>query len=408
VIITEYANAIKTSKTLRRMYMAHNVLGAKHSLILVEAALESRSLELLDLQHNSIEIEGVVNIANIMEEQGRAIVERKCTCHDDDHCVEAHENPCTVVSTGNPPSERRLVVLLCGNVSLPDLVAWHARAINDRDTTSGNLPTCVKRRKVDRSLPYPYILHDYFAKKKLPTPAYMQLQTHGVNSYCRIILNEWLTDLSEAFLLPDEALFKAVHYSDVYLSSVNVLRTKYQLVGAVALMIANNNFFSKLGMTDRTVQSPNNALLPRDIVYYSDDSYTQEEVMALEASMLQHLDFDLEHHSPLCYLSQYCSAFTIDDLAASVALEICRSSTKEYMMLRLHPSLVAACCLYLALKHVQIPWPAVLAEYTGYNEKFLSGCSEHFRFCKNKEIKCKSVLQSRNSSSSGKSFTVNL
>mmetsp|Transcript_2615 Transcript_2615/g.4022 ORF Transcript_2615/g.4022 Transcript_2615/m.4022 type:complete len:980 (-) Transcript_2615:733-3672(-) len=433
VIVNEYAEALRQSHTLVKVGLAHNLLGPECSLTLVEAALEG-SVEHLDLQYNCIGQTGLVKVVRALEEATRNPHSQR-TCHaqypvsdmrqfeglvrhqqaSGGCCGSAKERKNSNYSNTSMDDEssaskffssstngrRPLLVNLCGNVQISDLLypnpclgeRIEAEARNVADRSNGALNP--KRRKVDRRDSVQVFEHDKYNKRRLPSPAYMEVQTKGVLNYCRSILHDWLMDLADAFLLPDEALFRAVHYADLYLSCVNVQRTKYQLVGAVALMIATNNFFSKLGMTDRTIASPNSALLPRDIVYYSDDSYSQEEVMTVEGSMLQFLDFDLEYHSPLCYLTQYCSAVTVDDKVVSIALEIARQCTKEYAILRLHPSAIAACALYLAMRCCQLSWPDVLSEQTGYTTAFMVACEDHFKFLRgrDKELKCKSILE---------------
>ena len=111
-------------------------------------------------------------------------------------------------------------------------------------------------------------------------------------------------------------------------------------------------------------------------------------------------DAPLSFESPLFYLTHTACAVGLDDVPASIALEVLVRSTKEYKLLRYHPSLVAATALYLVLRNQHPPrqWDAQLATHSGYSLEEVASCDEDFAFCKGTEIKCYSICSGQRQS----------
>lgn len=53
-----------------------------------------------------------------------------------------------------------------------------------------------------------------------------------INTAMRTILIDWLIEVADEYKLNDETLFLAVQYVDRFLSTVNVTRSKLQLLGS--------------------------------------------------------------------------------------------------------------------------------------------------------------------------------
>jgi cyclin A len=56
-----------------------------------------------------------------------------------------------------------------------------------------------------------------------------------INSPMRTILIDWLIEVADEYKLNDETLFLCVQYVDRFLSTVNVTRSKLQLLGRLKL-----------------------------------------------------------------------------------------------------------------------------------------------------------------------------
>lgn len=60
-----------------------------------------------------------------------------------------------------------------------------------------------------------------------------------ITSEMRRILVDWLVEVGDEYKLETETTFLAVNYIDRFLSEMEVLRGKLQLVGAAAMFIAS-------------------------------------------------------------------------------------------------------------------------------------------------------------------------
>ena len=94
-----------------------------------------------------------------------------------------------------------------------------------------------------------------------------------VNEKMRAILVDWLIEVHNKFKLLPETLFLTVNLIDRYLEKCDVVRTKLQLVGVTAMLIACKY---------EEIYAPE----VRDFVYITDKAYTKEEILDQEHLML--------------------------------------------------------------------------------------------------------------------------
>jgi hypothetical protein len=59
-----------------------------------------------------------------------------------------------------------------------------------------------------------------------------------INTAMRTILVDWLIEVADEYKMNDETLFLSVQYVDRFLSTVNVTRSKLQLLGTTCIYIA--------------------------------------------------------------------------------------------------------------------------------------------------------------------------
>jgi hypothetical protein len=71
-----------------------------------------------------------------------------------------------------------------------------------------------------------------------PKINFMEHQS-DINSAMRTILIDWLIEVADEYKLNDETLFLCVQYVDRFLSTVNVTRSKLQLLGTTCMYIAS-------------------------------------------------------------------------------------------------------------------------------------------------------------------------
>lgn len=110
-------------------------------------------------------------------------------------------------------------------------------------------------------------------------PSFMRSQL-TVTGAMRAILVDWLAEVNTEFQLQTRTLFLAVNYIDRYLGSVPVAVRQLQLVGAACLRLAE-------GISE----GPPLAL--EEYSYISDETYTTEELAAMERAISTELRADL-------------------------------------------------------------------------------------------------------------------
>ncbi|CAF4070933.1 unnamed protein product, partial [Rotaria sp. Silwood2] len=71
-----------------------------------------------------------------------------------------------------------------------------------------------------------------------PKVNFMEYQS-DTNSAMRTILIDWLIEVADEYKLNDETLFLCVQYVDRFLSTVNVTRSKLQLLGTTCMYVAS-------------------------------------------------------------------------------------------------------------------------------------------------------------------------
>jgi hypothetical protein len=113
----------------------------------------------------------------------------------------------------------------------------------------------------------------------LASAVYMKKQS-DINESMRAILVDWLIDVHIKFKLLPETLYLTVNLIDRYLSIKQVKRTKLQLVGVAALMVATKY---------EEIYPPT----VKDFVYITDNAYKKDDILQMESCILSTLDFNI-------------------------------------------------------------------------------------------------------------------
>lgn len=121
---------------------------------------------------------------------------------------------------------------------------------------------------------------------------FMNTKQNDINEKMRAILVDWLIEVHYKFKLMPETLFLTVNLIDRYLDKVDVVRTKLQLVGVTAMLIACKY---------EEIYAPE----VRDFVYITDKAYTKEEILQMEFLMLSTLDFCICAPSSFRFLERF-------------------------------------------------------------------------------------------------------
>lgn len=228
--------------------------------------------------------------------------------------------------------------------------------IHDIDMADAHDPHCVTDYVQD--------IYKHFRATETTKAAkwgYMSHQT-DINEKMRSILIDWLFEVHQKFKLMPETLYLTVNLIDRFLEKKLVMRQKLQLVGVTAMLLASKY---------EEIYAPE----VRDFVYITDKAYTREQILAMEAHMLNTLDFRITVPTAFVFLNRGLKAAEADTKLQLLATFIVERCLQEYRMLAHAPSKVAAAGLNIAMRTLQgaDAWNATMAHYGGYSQEALRG-----------------------------------
>lgn len=234
----------------------------------------------------------------------------------------------------------------------------------------------------------------------MPCRGFMSLH-QGLNNRCHSVLIGWIVQVLDMCRLSRRTFFLTVSIIDRCLSCMQVDRMNLQLVGATAFLIA-----AKV----EEIHPPDIAYL----VYLCDGAYTTEQMLEMECTILQKLDFcvdgpTVEHFLPHFIAASQCGRNLGPDsilsnglaslwhFSAASEFDQCRNGVAWYlselallepdMMSQYRPSHLSASALYLANHLIKRPsprgahtedakvWDETMAQVSGYTEPMLVGCA---------------------------------
>jgi len=214
-----------------------------------------------------------------------------------------------------------------------------------------------------------------FAAETITMPkTYMSTQ-NDINSKMRAILIDWLVEVHMKFRLVPETLYLCVNIIDRYCGLVQVKRSKLQLVGVTALLIACKY---------EEIYPPE----VRDCVYITDRAYQSNEVLGMEQDIVHKLGFKITVPTAFPFLQRFFTMVKASKLVQHASSYYTERTLQEHDMLKYRPSVICASAVILALNHPQyamedgrslnkkrIFMPPILLEYTQFDEKLLIECA---------------------------------
>lgn len=209
---------------------------------------------------------------------------------------------------------------------------------------------------------YAYMHH--MEVKQAPAANYMETVQKDLRVDMRAILIDWLVEVHQRFKLIQETFFLTVHILDRYLSVQPVTRSRLQLIGVCAMLIAAK--YEE--MYPPEVQ---------DFIWVSRNAYTRADIITTEGLILRALDFDLGTPLPLHFLRRDSRAAAASPDAHNVAKYMMEVGAASYALLAFAPSQLAAASLYCAQQALAPgapAWSATAAHYSGYSEAALQPC----------------------------------
>ncbi|XP_022730790.1 G2/mitotic-specific cyclin S13-7-like isoform X2 [Durio zibethinus] len=195
---------------------------------------------------------------------------------------------------------------------------------------------------------------------------YMDLQP-DINAKMRSILVDWLIEVHRKFDLMPETLYLTINIVDRFLSVKVVPRKELQLVGISAMLIACKY---------EEIWAPE----VNDFVFISDNAYAREQVLVMEKSILDKLEWYLTVPTPYVFLIRFIKAsIPSDEKMKDLVFFLAELGLMQYPTVVLYcPSMLAAAAVYAAKCTLDKSplWSETLKHHTGYSEDQLMNCAK--------------------------------
>lgn len=181
------------------------------------------------------------------------------------------------------------------------------------------------------------------------------LKDTSLKSRMRSILVDWLFQVHHRFGLLQETLYLTIAILDRFLQLQPVVRTKLQLAGVTAMLLASKY---------EEMYAPEVS----DFVYITDKAFTRTQILHMEMFILKTLDFNLGRPLPLHFLRRNSKAGQVDANQHTLAKYLMELAMVDYEMCHVPPSKVAAAALCLSTKLLDDnEWTPTLEHYSRYS-----------------------------------------
>uniref|UniRef100_UPI00359011E9 G2/mitotic-specific cyclin-B3-like n=1 Tax=Myxine glutinosa TaxID=7769 RepID=UPI00359011E9 len=226
--------------------------------------------------------------------------------------------------------------------------------IDDVDAENINDPNLVSTYAVD-------IFRYLKEREEICTVSPYIHRQEEINASMRAILVDWMVEVQENFDLNHETLYLAVGLLDRYLQRVSHSRSKLQLYGCAAMLIASK-------FDERVAPSVT------DFIFISNDAFDSEELLSAECSILFALSFDINLPCPYRFLRRFAKCGRCDFRTLTLARFVCELSLTDSSFVGEKPSCLAAGCLLLSrlMLHLKPKWSRTVQYYSGYSREVLT------------------------------------
>ncbi|XP_016732839.1 putative cyclin-A3-1 isoform X2 [Gossypium hirsutum] len=186
---------------------------------------------------------------------------------------------------------------------------------------------------------YGYLHQMEVDPKRRPLPDYIEKVRKDVSMSMRGVLVDWLVEVAEEYKLVSDTLYMTVSYIDRFLSLNPLNRQRLQLLGVSSMLIASKY---------EEITPPN----VEDFCYITDNTYTKDEVVKMEADILKSLKFELGNPTVKTFLRRFTRVAQEYYKASSLQLEflgcyLAELSLLDYGCVKFLPSMVAASVIFL-------------------------------------------------------------
>ncbi|KAL0753261.1 PREDICTED: cyclin-A3-4-like isoform X2 [Brassica oleracea var. oleracea] len=198
--------------------------------------------------------------------------------------------------------------------------------------------------------------------KQRPLHDYIEKVQSDLTPSMRGVLMDWLVEVAEEYNLVSDTLYLTVSYVDRFLSEKPINRQRLQLVGVSAMLIASRKY--------EEISPPK----VEDFVYITDNTFTRQDVVSMEADILLALQFELGCPTIKTFLRRFTRVAQEDFNESLLQIEclccyLSELSLLDYSCVKFLPSMLAASAVFLArfiIRPKQHPWNQMLEEYTKY------------------------------------------
>jgi len=190
------------------------------------------------------------------------------------------------------------------------------------------------------------------------------IQSGDITPEIREKLIDWMGEVYIKFRLLSESMFLSVFLLDRFCERRKVSKSALQLIAATCMVIAAK--FEE-------IYSPE----IDEFVYISDRAFTKSDVITMEQTILNTLEWNISVPTPIHFLRRFSKAARSDTKGHTLAKYLIELSLPAYHLLQYLPSHISASATYLSRRMLgrEPFWDQTLIHYTGYQEADILTCS---------------------------------
>ena len=206
----------------------------------------------------------------------------------------------------------------------------------------------ISKIKLNSQIPKEYIniiYHNLLLEEDKgikPNPNYDNiLLQKEITAQMRSILIDWIIDVHYKFGFTDETLYMTVLIIDRYISYKPISKMKFQLLGIIALLLSCKHEEISLPKIE-------------DFIYITDNAYTKKEVCDMENDVLDILNFELLHPSPIKFYEYMALKFDFDKKKFLFGKYLMESFMVDLNYVKYRASVIACSCVYIVMKYFKM------------------------------------------------------
>lgn len=198
-----------------------------------------------------------------------------------------------------------------------------------------------------------------------PIPAGYVVHQREIRPEHMSLLFDWMQEAFIALNLLSETFALSIQTIRRVMSKHQITRRKLQLLALGSLLVASK--------FEEEWAPP-----IEDLRFSCDSAYETKEILKMEASILNAIDFNLTSPQPLHFYRRYSKAGRLESRPHTLGKFLTEISSLYDNLLAFRPSMIAAASVLLA-RHIcgDTPdWDTTLTHYTGYTRTDLLGCAQ--------------------------------